>query len=53
MFERPIPLKHAAPFADSWAAEAYCALKGTCFDWWKLLTVRARAKLSTAGHTLP
>jgi hypothetical protein len=53
MFERQIPLKHAAPFANAWAAEAYVALKGICFEWWKLLTVRARIELSMAGHTLP
>jgi len=53
MFERPIPLQRAAPFADAWAAEAHAVLKGVCFDWWKLLTVRMRAKLSAAGHTLP
>jgi hypothetical protein len=53
MFERPIPIQRAASFADAWAAKAHAVLKGVCFDWWKLLTVRMRAKLSAAGHTLP
>jgi hypothetical protein len=53
MFERPIPTQRAASFADARAAEARAVLKGVCFDRWKLLTVRMRAKHSAAGHTLP